>query len=93
MTLTPEKFFIWTKEYPMFFLWAMDKDILFLPKEISETEENKQYDLVSKAYILMKRLGQDYEKIIRMDAEERDQLFEMEMQLIDEEKKQNEKNN
>ena len=30
----------------------------------------------------MKRLGQDYSKIMEMPSEERDKLFEMEMQLI-----------
>lgn len=77
----------------MFTQWAVQKGILFIPKEVAEDEEEKQYDLTSKAYILMKRLGQDYDKIMSMDAEERDKLFEMEMKLIKEEAKQNENKN
>lgn len=37
----------------------------------------------------MKRLGQDYKTIMLMDSDERDELFKMEMKLIEEEKKQN----
>lgn len=92
MTFNPAEYHLWHKEYPMFSLWAVPKGILFLPKEIAESEEVKQYDLTSKAYILMKRLGQDYDKILLMDAEERDRLFEMEMKLIKEEAKKNQDN-
>ncbi len=92
MTFNPAEYHLWHKEYPMFSLWAVPKGILFLPKEVAESEEVKQYDLTSKAYILMKRLGQDYDKILLMDAEERDRLFEMEMKLIKEEAKKNQDN-
>lgn len=88
MTLSPDVLHYWHKEYPMFWQWAQGKDILFLPKSVSETEEIKQYDLTSKIYVLMKRLQQSYETILAMPLEERDSLFEMEMRLIDEENKQ-----
>lgn len=91
MTFNPEEYHLWCKEYPMFALWAMHKDILFLPKELSEDDKNKQWDLTSKIYIFMKRLGQDYNRVLLMDADERDRIFEMEMKLIEEEAKQNEK--
>lgn len=91
MTFNPTEFHLWCKEYPMFNLWAAQKDILFLPKELSEEDEIKRYDLTSKAYVFMKRLGQDYARFMLMDAEERDKIFEMEMKLIKEEAKQNEK--
>ena len=87
MTLDPAGYQFWHKEYPMFSQWATQKGILFLPKEIAEDEELKRYNLTSKAYVLMKRLNQSYDRIMSMDAEERDMLFEMEMQLIEEEKK------
>lgn len=90
MTFNPAEYYFWHKEYPMFSQWAVQKDILFLPKEMAEDEEEKRYDLTSKAYILMKRLNQSYDRIMSMDAEERDRLFEMEMKLIKEEAKQNE---
>ena len=70
----------------------MQKGILFPPKEAAEDEDDKKYDLTSKAYILMKRLGQSYDVIMNMDADERDALFEMEMKLIREEQKQNNSN-
>ena len=38
----------------------------------------------------MKRLGQDYNTIMLMDADERDKLFKMEMDLIKEEQKEKE---
>ena len=73
----------------MFSLWASSRDILFLPREASEeNDSNEKYDLVSKAYILMKRLGQDYNTIMNMPTDERDRLFSMEMELIKEEAKQ-----
>jgi hypothetical protein len=74
----------------MFTLWAIHKGILFIPKEVSEDDEFKKWDLTSKAYIFMKRLGQDYNRFMMMDATERDVLFEMEMKLLKEEQKQNE---
>ena len=87
MTFNPAEFYLWFKEYPMFGLWAVQKGILFLPKEVSEDDELKQYDLTSKVYIFMKRLGQEYNTIMMMDADERDKLFEMELKLIKEEAK------
>lgn len=92
MTFNPSEFFLWNKEYPMFSLWASQKGILFLPKEIAEDEEFKKFDLTSKIYVLMKRLNQDYNRIMLMDAEERDKIFEIEMRLIKEEAKQRESN-
>ena len=35
----------------------------------------------------MKRLGQDYNRIMLMDSEDRDKFFKMEMELIKEESK------
>lgn len=90
MTFNPTEYYLWYREYPMFSLWAVSKDILFIPKEISEDDELKKWDLTSKIYIFMKRLGQDYNRVMMMDADERDKLFEMEMKLIKEEQKQKE---
>lgn len=90
MTFFPTDYRFWYKEYPQFCQWAIQKDTLFFPKELSEDEN--QYDLTSKAYVLMKRLGQDYSRIMLMDTEERDRLFNMEMDLIREEQKQNKEN-
>lgn len=87
MTLNPSEYKLWEKEYPMFIQWALQKDVLFLPKELSETEEEKQWSLTSRIYVLMKRLGQSYETIMKMSAEERDELFDLEMSLIKEESK------
>lgn len=87
MTFNPTEFYLYYRDYPMLTLWAVQKGILFLPKEVSE-DEFKKWDLTSKAYIFMKRLGQDYNMFMLMDAEERDKIFEMEMQLIKEEKQQ-----
>lgn len=89
MTFNPAGCHLWYKEYPMFILWAEQKGILFLPKEISEDDEFLRYDLTSKAYIFMKRLHQSYETVMLMDADERDRIFKMEMQLLKEEAKQN----
>lgn len=91
MTLSPAEFQLWHREYPMFMLWAIQKGILFMPKEYAETDEDKKHDLMSKVYVLMKRLGQSYSQIMSMDADERDLFFEMEMKLIQEEAKQNAK--
>ena len=82
MTLNPSDFYYWYKEYPMFTQWANKRDALFVPKEYAEEDEDKQYDLTSKLYILMKRLGQDYQTILTMSAEERDKIFEMELSVI-----------
>ena len=89
MTLNPADVQLMQREYPMFSLWASSRDILFLPREVAEeNDSNEKYDLVSKAYILMKRLGQDYNTIMNMPTDERDRLFSMEMELIKEEAKQ-----
>ena len=80
------------KEYPMFCLWAVTKGILFLPRNLAESEDDfKHYDLTSKVYILMKRLHQRYGEIMLMDSDERDAFFEMEMKLVKEEAEQNKK--
>lgn len=92
MTFNPTEYRLWYKEYPMFNLWAGRKGILFLPKEISEDDELKKYDLTSKAYIFMKRLHQSYETVMLMDSDERDTIFKMEMELIKEEAKQKDNN-
>lgn len=92
MTFCPDVYQLWYKEYPMFTQWSESKGILFQPKELAE-DADKQYDLTSKAYILMKRLGQDYETILQMDATERDMLFTMEMDLIKKESEDRDKNN
>ena len=92
MTFNPTELHIWYKEYPMFTLWATHRGILFLPKELSEDDELQKYDLTSKAYIFMKRLGQDYNRVMLMDSKERDKIFKMEMELIKEEAKQNKEN-
>lgn len=91
MTFNPTEYRFWYKEYPMFILWAIKRGILFIPKEVAEDDEFKKWDLTSKAYIFMKRLGQDYNRVMLMDADERDKIFEMEMRLIKEEQKENEK--
>lgn len=93
MTFNPTEAHLWYKEYSMFSLWAIVRNVLFIPKEVSEDDELRKWDLTSKAYIFMKRLGQDYNRVMLMDSEERDKLFEMEMKLIKEEQKQNEKLN
>lgn len=93
MTFSPDEYYLWYKKYQMFSLWAVRKGVLFIPKEVSEDDEFKKWDLTSKAYIFMKRLGQDYNRVMLMDADERDKIFEMEMRLIKEEQKQNEKLN
>lgn len=91
MTFNPTEYHYLVKEYPMLTLWAMQKGILFLPKEISEDDEFNKYDLTSKAYIFMKRLNQNYETVMLMDADERDELFKMEMRLIKKEAEEKEK--
>lgn len=88
MTFNPTDYQFWFKEYPMFNLWAINAGTLFLPKEFSEDDEFKKYDLTSKAYIFMKRLGQDYNRFLLMEEDERNKLFEMEMQLIKEQAKE-----
>lgn len=90
MTFNPTETHLWYKEFSMFNLWAIIRNVLFVPKEVAEDDEIKKWDLTSKVYIFMKRLGQDYNRVMLMDADERDQIFEMEMKLIEEEKKQSE---
>lgn len=92
MTFNPTEAHLWYREFPMFSLWAIIRNVLFIPKEAAEDDDIKKWDLTSKVYIFMKRLGQDYNRIMLMDAEERDLIFEMEMKLIEEEKKQSENN-
>ena len=72
----------------MFSLWGIKYNNIFFPKTVTQTGEYAEYDLTSKAYVFMKRLGQDYRTIMLMDATERDEIFAMEMKLIEEEKKQ-----
>ena len=79
MTFRPDVYHLWYRDYPLFTQWSANRDSLFTPKE---AENDEQYDLTSKIYILMKRLGQDYSTILQMDADERDLLFKMEMELI-----------
>lgn len=92
MTFKSDEARLLYKEYPMFCLWAVTKGILFIPKNIAESEDDfRQYDLASKVYILMKRLHQRYGEIMLMDSDERDSFFEMEMKLIKEEAEENKK--
>ena len=94
MTFRSDEYRLLYKEYPMFFLWAAAKGILFLPKHFSGNEEDfGNYDLTSKLYIFMKRLHQSYKTVMLMDSEERDRLFTMEMKLVEEEQKQAKENN
>lgn len=90
MTFRPDEMKLWHREYPMFCLWASRGDFLFIPKEVSEDKE-EVYDLTAKAYILMKRLGQNYNDIMRMSSSERDTLFQMEMELIKKEAEEKKK--
>ena len=87
MTFNPTEYHFLYKEYPQFSQWALPKGILFNSRENDE-DEFGEYDLTSKAYLLMKRLGQDYNRIMLMDSEERDKFFRMEMEVIKEENKQ-----
>lgn len=92
MTFKSDEFRLFYKERPMFCLWAAQKGVLFLPKQVAESEDEfRKYDLTSKAYVLMKRLHQRYGEIMLMDSDERDAFFEMEMKLLKEEAEQNKK--
>jgi hypothetical protein len=93
MTLNPSDYNFWWKEYPMFTQWALQKDILFIPKEYSEEEQGNS--LTSKVYLLMKRLRQDYHTLMSMDSEELDEFFNIELEMIKKEQKdmENSKNN
>lgn len=89
MTFKSDEIRLLYREYPMFCLWAITKGILFLPRQIAESEDEfGEYDLTSKLYVFMKRLHQSYSTVMLMDAEERDKIFKMEMKLIEEEQKQ-----
>ena len=87
MTFKSDEFRLLYREYPMFFLWAITKGILFLPRQVEE-DDYGSYDLTSKLYVFMKRLHQSYETVMMMDAEERDEIFKLEMKLVEEEQKQ-----
>jgi len=90
MTLSPERLFAHYKDVPMFSLWAVRRDNLFNDK-FYISDEGQKFDLVSEVYILMKRLSQDYEVIMRMPMSERRCYFILEHKLIEEERKENEK--
>ena len=90
MTFSPDDYKLIARDYPMFIQWSVAKD-LFFPREIAEDEENG-FDLTSKIYIMMKRLSQSYSEILKMDSDERDKIFKMELKLIEEEKKQEQEN-
>lgn len=89
MTFGSSEYHAWYRDYPLFSFWGVRHDRLFFDKSFSQKGEYAEYNLTSKAYIFMKRLGQDYKTIMLMASDERDELFEMEMKLIEEEKKQN----
>ena len=92
MTFKSDEIRLLYKEYPMFCLWAVTKGILFLPRNLAESEDDfKHYDLTSKVYVLMKRLHQRYGEIMLMDSDERDAFFEKEMKLVKKEAEQNKK--
>ena len=74
----------------MFSLWATQKGIFLIPKEVAEDADGEVYSLESKVYVLMKRLNQDYNVIMNMDSKERDLYFDMELKLIQEEAKEQE---
>lgn len=92
MTFSPDVYQLLIKDYPMFIQWSMTKDLLFFPKGFDK-EEDEQYDLTSKIYVMMKRLSQSYFEILKMDSDERDKIFELELKLIEEERKQQEQEN
>ena len=70
------------REYPMFGLWALRRDTLFLPKDPNSEE---YYSLTSQVYFLMKRLRQQYSEIMLMDTEDRETFFHMEMEVLNKE--------
>lgn len=79
MTFNPSEYQLIYKERPSFCQWAISRGALFLPKIY---DDGNGYDLTSKAYIFMKRLHQSYETFMRLESEERDKLFEIELQLM-----------
>lgn len=92
MTLSPAEAHLWHKDYPMFFqwvfrLWARQRDTVFQAREADSEDDYSGYDLVSKLYVLMKRLHQSYDAVMQMQPDDRDTLFAMEMKLIREEAK------
>jgi len=86
MTFSPDEYKLVYKDSPMFTQKDIEGKFLFNPK--SKEDSTEQYGLVSKMYVLMKRLNQNYKEILLMDSGERDELFEMEMKLIEEENKE-----
>lgn len=88
MTFGSSTYWAYYRDCPMFSFWGIKHGNLFFPKSVTQTGEYAEYDLTSKAYVFMKRLGQDYKTIMLMESTERDEIFAMEMKLIEEEKKQ-----
>lgn len=89
MTLSQSRTFVYSKEYPLFCLWAIKRGVLFFPKELAEGKDlSETMDLMSKVYILMKRMNQSYDTLMRMPSEEFDFFFNTEMKLIEEEEKE-----
>lgn len=88
MTFGSNEYRPYHRGFPFFSLWGIRFGNLFFPKSLVQDEKYDDYGLTSRVYIFMKRLGQDYRTIMLMDSEERDELFKMEMDLIEEEKKQ-----
>lgn len=84
MTFCLDDYKFWNKEYPMFIQWALNKGILFPPRESMDSPD-ECYDLTSKLYLLMKRLKQDYLTLLKMPTEERDRIFQMELELLQKE--------
>lgn len=78
------------RDYAMFSMWlfARSDKLLFFPREMLEENDLYRYDLTSKAYIFMKRLHTDYKTFMSMDAEDREKIFHMEMDLIQKENKE-----
>ena len=77
------------RDYAMFTMWLFSKSdkLLFFPRELLEENDLYRYDLTSKAYLFMKRLHTDYNTFMSMDAEDRERIFRMEMDLIAKENK------
>lgn len=86
MTLSPERFHLIKREYPLLTLCGEIRGLLFSPRPqksiegLEDSDEN--YDLVSKAYIMMKRLHQSYREVLLMDEDDLNRFFSMEMRLI-----------
>lgn len=86
MTLSPDEPHLIEKTFPR----AVDRLLtgMFYPKEAYEEEAEERYDLVSKAYLLMKRLHQPYQQILMMPISDRDKLFKIELELIKKEQEE-----